>query len=196
MKKNKVVIGVGGNIGSGKTTVAKIFQSYGMKYISADRIGKSILPEIADQLRSYFGKDIFSGKKIDRRKLRSIVFSDPKYLKILNNLSHPRLIEKINKEIDGIDKGMVVVDAALLFDWPALLKKVDFPILVKAAIEIKQKRAQKRGIPKKIFFSILKSQKKESEMTKAAKYVIENNGTLWQLKRQCQKIVKELKNDC
>lgn len=196
MKKNKVVIGVAGNIGSGKTTVAKIFQSLGMRYISADRIGKNVLPEIADQLKSHFGKDIFSRGKIDRKKLRSIVFSNQKSLKILNNLSHPRLIEKIKKKIDSIDYGMVVIDAALLFDWPELLKKVDYPILVKAATDIKKKRAQKRGIPKKTFYSILENQKKESEMAKAAKYVIENNGTLRQLKRQCLKIVKELKNDC
>ncbi len=187
---------MGGNIGSGKTTVAKMFQSWGMKYISADRIGKSILPAIAERLKIHFGDEIFTGEKVDRKKLRDIVFSNQKYLRILNRLSHPRLLEEINKKIDSIPSGMVVIDAALLFDWPELLKKVDYPILVKAPLETKKTRAQKRGIPEKIFYRILQSQKKESEMERAAKYVIKNNGTLWQLKRQCLKILKELKNDC
>jgi len=187
---------VGGNIGSGKTTVAKIFQSWGMRYISADRIGKSILPEIANKLKSHFGKDIFTGKKIDRKKLRRIVFSNKRNLKILNSLSHPKLLEKINRKIDGIHSGFVVIDAALLFDWPELLKRVDYPILVKAPLELKRERARKRGIPEKIFYHILKNQKKEFEMVQSAKFVIENSGTFRQLKRQCQKIIKELKNDC
>lgn len=196
MKKDRVVVGVGGNIGSGKTTVAKIFKSWGMRYISADRIGKSILPEIADKLKSHFGNDIITGKKIDRKKLLRIVFSNKRNLKILNSLSHPKLLEKINRKIDGIHSGFVVIDAALLFDWPELLKRVDYPILVKAPLELKRERARKRGIPEKIFYHILKNQKKEFEMAQSAKFVIENSGTFRQLKRQCQKILKELKNDC
>ncbi|MEO0143293.1 MAG: dephospho-CoA kinase, partial [candidate division WOR-3 bacterium] len=143
MKKDKIVIGVGGNIGSGKTTVARIFQSYGMKYISADRIGKSVLPEITRQLRRHLGEKIFSGSKLDKKKLRNLVFSNQKYLRILNQLSHPRLLKRLNDRLNGICSGMVVIDAALLFDWKDLLKKIDCPILVKASLTLKKERAQK-----------------------------------------------------
>lgn len=197
MKKNgRLVIGIGGNIGSGKTTVAKIFQSFGARYISADRIGWSVLPEIADKLRKVYGDVIFSGSNIDRIKLRDFVFSNPAHLKTLNRLSHPYLLKKIYKKIETIDGGMVVIDAALLFDWPQLLNKIDYPILVTSTKALKRQRALERGISKKVFEQITRNQKKESEMVKFAKCIIKNNGTLWQLKKQCQKIFKELKNDC
>lgn len=197
MKKyGKLVIGIGGNIGSGKTTVAKIFQSYGMRYISADKIGRSVLPEIAGKLREKYGDKICTGSRVDRIKLRNFVFSDLSYLKSLNRLSHPFLLKKIYEKLESIERGMVVIDAALLFDWPKLLKKIDYPILVCATKTLKRKRALQRGISKKLFEQIIRHQKKESEMTKYAKYIIKNNGTLGQLKEQCQKIFRELKNDC
>ncbi len=197
MKKyGKLFIGIGGNIGSGKTTVAKIFQSYGMKYISADRIGWSVLPEIADKLREKYGDKIFSGSRIDRTKLRNFVFSNPSYLRHLNRLSHPFLLKKIFEKLKRIHRGMVVIDAALLFDWHKLLEKIDYPILVTSTKALKRKRALQRGISKKVFEQILRNQKTESEMVKCAKYIIKNNGTLGQLKKQCRKIFKELKNDC
>ncbi|MEO0184948.1 MAG: dephospho-CoA kinase [candidate division WOR-3 bacterium] len=196
MKKNRVVIGVGGNIGSGKTTAAKIFQSYGMKYISADQIGWSVLPEIAGKLRNRFGDAIFSGSKIDRTKLRNLVFSNPKYLKTLNSISHPRLLKKIHKEMDNSRSKSIVIDAALLFSWPDLLRKIDCPILVKSNKILKRKRALRKGITREIFEKILNTQQTESEMAQKAKYIIKNNGTLLQLERQCRKIFKELKNDC
>lgn len=196
MRKDRIVIGVGGNIGAGKTTVAKIFQSYGVRYISADKIGRNVLNKIGESLKQHFGNKIFSGKRIDREKLRNIVFSSRRNLKILNKLSHPLLLQEIYKKIDSIHRGMIVIDAALLFDWDRLLNKVDYPILVKAPLKVKRKRAQEKGIPGKIFCQILKSQKKESEMAKRARFVIKNDGGLWQLKKQCQRILKELKNDC
>jgi dephospho-CoA kinase len=196
MKKRKVVIGVGGNIGSGKTTVAKIFKSFGMKYISADRIGWQVLPVIAEELKKEFGDGIFAGSKIDRKKLRAIVFSNKRFLQKLNRLSHPLILRKIKERLDRIHSGMVIVDAALLFDWKDLLKDVDYPILVKAPLEVKKKRAEQRGIDNKTFQQIIKNQKRESEMEKLACCVINNTGTLAELKRQCQKVFKELKNGC
>ncbi|MGB9720498.1 MAG: dephospho-CoA kinase [bacterium] len=196
MKKIKVVIGVGGNIGSGKTTVARIFQGYGMKYISADQIGWSVLPGIADELKNKFGNAVFSGSKIDRSKLRNLVFSHPQYLKTLNKLSHPRLLKKIYEELNNTHSRSIVIDAALLFSWPALLRKIDCPILVRANKILKRKRALQRGISRKMFEKILNTQQTEPEMSRKAKYIIKNNGTLLHLRKQCQKIFKELKNDC
>ncbi len=194
--KKRVVIGVGGNIGAGKTTVARMFKAYGMKYISADRIGWQVLEEIAGDLRKYFGEGIFLGKKINRKCLRDLVFSNPRYLKILNRLSHPRLLTRIDEKLEGIKRGMVVIDAALLFDWPKLLKKIDYPILVKAPLAFKRERAQTKGIPSSIFTHILRSQKSEREMAKLAKFIINNKGTIGQLKKECLRILKEIKNDC
>ena len=99
---DKVMIGVGGNIGSGKTEVSRIFEDLGAHYISADEIGWEVLPEIIDKLKQRFGKVIIRGDTIDREKLRSIVFLNQKNLDYLNRLSHPILVEKILKKVEGL----------------------------------------------------------------------------------------------
>lgn len=196
VRGKKLVIGVGGNIGSGKTTVAKIFRSMGAQYISADRIGWEVLQDIKPDLRRHFGNGVFIGGRVDREKLRNVVFSNPGNLRVLNQLSHPRLLKRIYKRLTNIRSGMVVIDAALLFFWSDLLKKIDYPILVKSRFKLKRMRALKKGIPPEVFEQIIRFQQSESQIAKKAKFVITNNGTLWQLKKQCQKIFKELKDDC
>lgn len=193
---NKVIIGVGGNVGSGKTLVGRIFEELGAHYISADEIGWEVLSDITGELKERFGEIIMDGDIIDKKKLRGVVFLNQESLDYLNKLSHPILVKKILKEIEKIESGMVVIDAALIFDWPELMQVVDYPILVVSDNEVKEKRALKRGIDKQLFRQILESQKSEAEMSNLAKFVIKNNSTVDVLKTQCQDIYKEIKNDC
>jgi dephospho-CoA kinase len=192
----KVIIGVGGNIGSGKTMVSRIFEKLGAYYISADEIGWEVLPEISYRLKNKFGSDVMVESAINRKKLRNIVFSNKDALDYLNQLSHPLLIKKILEQIGEIESGMVVVDAALLFDWPEIYKMIDFPILVVADTKLKEKRAVKDGIDRDLFRKILGFQKSEAKMSTQAKFIIKNNDTLNALKKKCQNIYKEIKNDC
>ncbi|MCK4251062.1 dephospho-CoA kinase [candidate division WOR-3 bacterium] len=193
---DKVIIGVGGNIGSGKTLVSKIFEELGAHYISADEIGWEVLPDIADELRERFGSIIMDRDIIDKEKLRSIVFSNSENLDYLNKLSHPLLVEKILKKIEEIKSKVVVIDAALIFDWSELRQVVDYPILVVSDNKVKEGRVMKRGINKLLFRQILESQKSEAEMSRQAKFIIENNSTVDILRSQCQNIYKEIENDC
>jgi dephospho-CoA kinase len=193
---DKVIIGVGGNIGSGKTLVSKIFEELGAQYISADEIGWEVLPDIADELKERFGSIIIDRDIIDKEKLRSIVFSNQKNLDYLNGLSHPVLVKKLLKKIEEIKSKVIVIDAALIFDWPELMQVVDYPILVVSDNKVKEGRVMKRGINKLLFRQILESQKSEADMLKLAKFVIKNNSTVDILKAQCQDIYKEIENGC
>ena len=192
----KVVIGVGGNIGTGKTTVCKIFESIGAHYISADEVGWGVLMEITDALKERFGKSIMKESTVDKKKLREIVFSKREHLRYLNKLSHPLIIKKILKKIENIESGMVIIDAALLFDWPEICKHVDYSILVTAEDKIKEERSMAKGIEGDFFKQILSFQKSDDEMSGQANFIIKNNGTIDSLKKQCQDIYKEIKNDC
>lgn len=196
MPKEKIVIGIGGKVGTGKTTVGKIFHSFGAHYISADEIGWEVLPEIAEGLKKRFGKMIMAGDKIAKEKLREIVFSDIKNLGFLNSLSHPRLIKKILARIKKIKSGVMVIDAALLFDWDEIYKRVDYPILVVADERVMTQRARVKGINKKTFQRIISMQKSVPEMARRAKFIIKNSGTLLFLTRKCQKIYKRIEDDC
>jgi dephospho-CoA kinase len=193
---DKVLIGVGGTIGSGKTLVSRIFQELGAQYVSADEIGWEVLPEIRDGLRKRFGERIMKNGTIDRDRLREIAFSDRDNLDYLNELSHPILVKKILKRVTDIEDGIVVIDAALLFDWPEIEKIVDYRILITSDEEVKEERMVRKGISRKLFRQILRFQKIDVAMTKRVKFVIDNNGGIDSLRIQCKDIYSQIKNDC
>ncbi|MGD9379545.1 MAG: dephospho-CoA kinase [candidate division WOR-3 bacterium] len=192
----RVVIGIGGKIGTGKTTVAKIFRDLGAQYISADEIGWEVLPEITDVLQNELGKGIMLGAKIDKRKLRELVFTDAQKLEFLNRVSHPILTRRIIERVREIKSGVVVIDAALLFDWPEVYETVDFSILLTARRELMLERAKAKGMSSGLFMQIMEQQKSEQEMKELASYLIENNGTIAELREKCKVIYKEISHDC
>ncbi len=194
--KEKVVIGVAGAICSGKTVVSKIFRRLGAHYISADKIGWQVLPDIADELKERFGEHIMNGATIDRKKLRDIVFANNDNVAFLNQLSHPRLVRKLISAVGQMSAGVVVVDAALLFEWPRVLDVVDCPILIVADEQLQKERAIKQGMDENTFERILRAQKHRALMKKKAAYIIENNGTLNELREKCEEIYKEIQRDC
>lgn len=182
----KLIIGIGGNLGSGKTTLAKIFQKFGAKLIDADKIAKSLLKPSTREYHKIvqtFGESILTkNRKIDRKKLGNIVFTNPQKLNQLNRIVHPTLIAKIQQAISKA-KGMVVVDAALLFNWNKRLV-VDIAILVSAPKKLKIKRLLKSGMKKLEIERRLSCQLSERTMAKMANFIIKNNGTKQHLKKQ------------
>jgi len=196
MYQQRKVIGVGGNIGSGKTTVTRFFKSFGAAYLSADKIGKQILTELTRKLKMKFGCRIMSGKIISRKKLGGIVFSNRNNLEYLNKLTHPILVKRILGQISEFKSGLFVIDAALLFNWPRVLKAIDYSVLVSAQDRLKMKRVLAKSIDKEMFWRIIKVQKKENDMAKQADFIVKNNGTLRKLKNECWRLYQEMKNGC
>ena len=100
-----LIIGLTGNLASGKTTVAKIFQKLGAKVLDADRIAHRLLkrgqPCFPPVVRHFVpsGKGILVGGEIDRRKLAQIVFNDAKELQALNKIVHPKVIQEISRQL-------------------------------------------------------------------------------------------------
>ena len=87
-----MVIGITGNFGVGKSTVAGMFGRLGARVIDADRIARQIIKPgcpAYKQIINYFGRGILVGFYISRRRLSKIVFSDKKKLKKLNAITHP-----------------------------------------------------------------------------------------------------------
>jgi len=195
-REERVVIGLAGNIGSGKSTAADYFVRRGSHRINADAIGRRLLPTITKAVINRLGSGVASRHRLDRDKLRTVIFSDPRKLRIFNRLSHPRLVREIRDRLRQIRSGIVVVDAALLFDWPVLMPEIDVPILVTAPRSLKERRAARKGIDRRTFRRILQSQRSENVMARQAAYVIRNNGSTDHLYRQCRTIYKEIKNDC
>lgn len=192
--RRRIIIGIGGNIGAGKTTASKQLMRMGAHYLSADRIGWDVLNDIAPSLVRKFGKKILDENQINRRKLRRLVFQDLKAVEYLNRLSHSRLITKIKNALRR-EQGVVVLDAALLFQWPDMMSVVDYPVLVTASRDVKARRAIKRGFDLSTFYRILDMQMRDTVTARMARYIAINCSTKHALSDQCRKIYKEIIND-
>lgn len=112
-------IGLTGGIGSGKTTVAKIFGLLGVPVYYADAASKRLYhtdPELKAQLKAHFGENIYENEVLDRKQLADLVFKDPAKLELLNRLVHPPTIRDAAQWLDRQTASYVIKEAALLFE--------------------------------------------------------------------------------
>ena len=141
-------IGLTGGIGSGKTTVARLFETLDIPVFYADLEAHHIRnrTEVSEQIVRHFGSTILSGTQIDKRKLAELIFNDSEALLWLNNLLHP-LVEKAFKEWCEIqtqtNPPFVVMEAALIFE-ANLEHLFDKVIVVDAPQELRISRVMAR----------------------------------------------------
>jgi dephospho-CoA kinase len=183
-----MILAITGYIGVGKTTVAKIFQENGFTIIDADSIGHELLKDksVHDKLVAAFGADILDRTlEIDREKVRKLVFSDEENLKILDSIVHPRLESELKDQV-RLQKDDIVIDAALFHELN--LKNIcDKIILISADLEHVYTRLQKRYTKQEVIL-IMNSQ----NMTHSEEIIIENNGTIENLRSEVKKIISEI----
>jgi dephospho-CoA kinase len=189
LSQDRLLVGIGGNMGSGKSTVASELKRYGAKIIDADEMGWSILNKGTDEYRRLvktFGRGMLTKTgNIDRRALGKLAFAGKASLNKLNAIVHPILLERVRKEIDRNRKGLVVVDAALLFTW-GMDKEVDVSILVTASDRLKIKRMSDAGMPEDQILARLKLQPPDAKIWRKADFVLENRGSFAELRRKCR----------
>ncbi|MEQ1797492.1 MAG: dephospho-CoA kinase [Lacibacter sp.] len=139
-------IGITGGIGSGKTTVAKVFEVLGIPVYYADDEAKEIMHKnelLKQQLIFYFGKDTYVDGKLNRKHLSSIVFADKEKLELLNSLVHPVTITDAEQWFKRQQSPYVLKEAALLFESGAA-EGLDYIIGVTAPAAIRIKRVMDR----------------------------------------------------
>lgn len=187
--KSKILIGLTGNIASGKSSVGKLLKENGLPVIEADRIGWEILErkEIIQEILDVFGNILKDGK-VDRKKLGNIVFSNKRKLKIFNALVHPPLLQKLKREIDKRSGKVIVVNAALIFEWE-IEHWFDKIILVTAEKKKRIDRLLKNNLTRKEAIQRINSQMDEKEKIKKSDFIIENNGTFEELKKKTLDII-------
>jgi dephospho-CoA kinase len=192
-----MLIGITGQIGSGKTEVAKIFKKKGAHVISADKIGKDVVEKdqsVLEMLVSVFGENILTPSgKLRRRKLGEMALASEKNKRKLNRIVHPYLLKELSHQAKSASKKnkIVIIDAALLIDW-GWDKKVDITILVHAGDKIKVARLVEKGYSKKEARMRLKSQLKYRILRSRADIIIFNNKSLDDLKKRIEKIFNKL----
>jgi dephospho-CoA kinase len=143
-----VKIGVTGGIGSGKTSVCRVFNVLGIPVFSADSEAKRIMdsdPLVMDKVRRIAGKDVYSRGFLDRSELASIIFNDEKRLGEINKLVHPVIFTNFRKWAESSQAPYVIMEAAILFESNAS-ESVDKIITVIAPLEERIERVTRRNL--------------------------------------------------
>ncbi|OGE24497.1 MAG: dephospho-CoA kinase [Candidatus Dadabacteria bacterium RIFCSPHIGHO2_12_FULL_53_21] len=180
------VIGITGNIASGKSTVARMFEALGARIIDADEIARIVVEpgEPAwKEIVGEFGKDILEpGGAIDRKRLGDIVFGDEARRKRLNEITHPRIMERIRGLVRGYEKEkapVVMIEAALIVEKGGLKDLIDALIVVTADEETQIRRLMEgKGYSREEAVSRLRAQMPAREKMIHGDYIIDNSGSL------------------
>ncbi len=198
------VIGLTGNIGSGKTTVSRLLaDEYGCFYISADNIGRLVAEpggEAYDELRDAFGDAYFlSDGKLDRPAMAELVFHDRTELERLNGIMHPAILRHIKRRINEIHKaepqGIIIVEAALLIEAD-YLGILDSLWLVWADDAVRLRRVMDRdSISAEQAQARMNNQMSQQEKLKYAQYVLHNNDGINELKNELARIWQRFVDD-
>jgi dephospho-CoA kinase len=139
-------VGITGGIGSGKTTVAKVFEVLGIPVYYADIAAKQIMQEdegLKTLLRQHFGEDIYKEGLLDRGLLSSLVFNDKSKLLLLNSLVHPATISAGARWLSAQTGPYAIKEAALIFESGSQ-EHLDFVIGVHAPVELRINRVMSR----------------------------------------------------
>jgi dephospho-CoA kinase len=140
-------IGLTGGIGSGKTTVAQIFEMLGIPVFYADEEAKKIYEENKDLKNlviNYFGEESYSAGKLNRSFIASIVFNDKEKLNLLNSLIHPATMKQGEVWMNKQTSPYAIHEAALIFE-AKVNSRLDYVIGVSAPEELRIERAMKRN---------------------------------------------------
>ena len=171
-------IGLTGGIGSGKTTVAKIFEVLQVPVYYADAASKRLYhtdKELMQNLKQHFGEDVYTNGELNRAKLAQVVFSNPVQLTVLNSLVHPPTIRDAEAWMQRQTAPYLVKEAALLFESGSV-RGLDYVIGVYAPQHLRIKRVMSRdGSTRDEALARMERQLDENIKMKLCDFVIQNN---------------------
>ncbi len=186
-----MILGITGVFGSGKTTVARMFARYGYRHINTDLVGHRLLDggPVKKKIIKEFGTSIIRKGKIDRRKLKDIVFYDHKSLIRLNRIIHPLIIKEIRAVVKSSKNKKIIVDGALLIETRCT-GMFDKLIVAKVSKKEQLNRVLRKGkYTIEEIQNILKSQLSQKEKLKYADITLDNSKSLICTKKQVNEIV-------
>ena len=190
------VISVTGGVGSGKSEVLRILErEFGAEVIRADEVAHELMEPgtvCLERVVAAFGDSFLDGDgRIDRGRLAAILFSDPQATGRMNAIVHPLVWEEIGRRIAASDRARVVVEAALFDETHnAMFDEIWY---VYASEETRVRRLmESRGYTEEKCRAIMASQATQEEYRRAATRVIDNNGTLAEVREELKRALKAL----
>lgn len=176
--KKIMKLGVTGGIGSGKTSVCKVFSVLGIPIFFADTDANGIMnsdKNIMREINKLTGKDLYAGGTLDRRQLADIIFHDQNLLKEVNSLVHPVVSNNFIRWAEAQTTPYVIMEAAILFESGAS-ELVDRIATVIASVEERIERVTQRNtLSREQVIERINNQMSDAERIKRSDYIINNS---------------------
>ncbi len=171
------IIGLTGGIGSGKTTVAKLFEQQGIPIYIADERAKLIMDreDIVACVQTVFEENVVVDGKLDRKKIRDLVFKDAALLEELNSIVHPAVGLDFEEWVaENASAPFVLKESAILLE-SNLQGMCDKVILVTAPLEVRVARVMERDkVTKESVIKIIENQMSDLEKEAFSDFIIKN----------------------
>ncbi len=171
-------VGITGGIGSGKSTVAKVFEVLGIPVYYADDAAKRLMNEdeiVKAQLQKQFGPETFAAGKLNRQYLSSLVFNDEEKLALLNSIVHPATLRDAEQWMQRQKTPYAIKEAALIFESGAQ-EQLDYVIGVYAPVAVRIQRVMKRdNVTREAVIARMEKQIDEEIKMRLCDYVITND---------------------
>lgn len=187
-----VSIGLTGGIGSGKSTVARMFANYGIDIIDADSIARDVVAvgePVLSAIANYFGDNaLLEDGSLNRAFVRQLTFSDPTKKAWLNATLHPLIRERLLSNMHAASSAYCIVDVPLLTEnnMKGLFNRV---LVVDCSEALQLQRALARDNSEEtVIKNIIAAQATREERKAIADDIIDNTGTLAELQKQVDKL--------
>ncbi len=191
-----IVVGLTGNYGSGKSTVARMFTDLGALTMDTDDIVRELLsePAVIEEIEQAFGMDAVKCGIVDKRWLAAKVFKDASSRLSLENLIHPLVFERINRElavINTAEEKVVIIEAPVIFER-GHQSKFDKIITVYVPETVNIQRLKEKDISEADAELRLRSQLPVEIKMRGSDFVIDNSKDLKDTREQVRTVYQEL----
>lgn len=196
----KRVIGVTGGIASGKSNVCNIIEKMGLFVIDCDKISYDLTKKggpIYKVILEKFGNEyLLDNDEIDRKKLARLIFNNLEAKNLLNSITHPIIIDDLNKKIEESDEKIIFLEAPLLYETH-LDNICDKIICVYLDEKLQLDRLMMReGIDEQYALAKIHSQMDLNIKKSLADYVIDTKGTFEETRMQVDKVINDILKEC
>jgi len=190
-----IKVAITGGISVGKTTVSNLFKRLGVPTFNSDTSARNAerFASIQSEYKRILGDDIFVNGKLDRPKMREIIFNDTDKLKQVNDLILPFVSEDFSEFcVTNSEQPYVILESAILFETGSS-KKFDYIITVTADEDKKIERTMERdGVSKEVVVSKIKNQYSDEYKLHRSNFEVKNNGEMIDLEEQVLDIHMQL----
>lgn len=190
-------VGLTGNFGMGKSTVAQIFQKMGAYVIDADKIVAELFSEgdVCEEIKKLFGEEVIKNGRVDKKAIADIVFENPSMRIYLENILHPRVFKKIDEIISKIPSSgepkIVVIEAPVIFER-GYQNRFDVIVTVFTSESTAIERLEKKGIKREDALRRIKSQFPIEMKKSKSDFIIDNSGSIENTEKQVEEIFQKL----